>query len=47
MGRAVCAFLTAMVFPLSVHLNLDIPHYTDYIKVLDIFAIIDMCVYIY
>lgn len=42
--RAICAVLTAMVFPLSVHVNLVIPNYMFYIKILDILAVIDMCV---
>lgn len=44
-GRGFCAFLTAMVFPLSVHLNLEIPNYMHYIKILDILAVADMYVF--
>lgn len=43
-GRAVCAFLTGMAFPLSVHLSIEIPYYMSYIKILDILAIADMLV---
>lgn len=41
-GRAVCAFLTGMFYPLSVHLGTEIPNYEFYIKVLDLFALADM-----